>query len=254
MSGITVQTVYDWLNGIAPFDTAEGFDNVGLLLGDAAAPVKKLLFCVDVTEDVVQEAVRQGTELIVSHHPLMFGGISRIDYTVPEGRVLYALLTNRMNVIAAHTNWDRAQGGISDSLAEALSLKEITPANEYVRVGTVGPPMSTAALLDYVKERIPAQVRSYGSPDGLVSRVAVAGGASGEFADAAIKLGAQAFIVGEAKHHELLFACGQGLLVIEAGHFATEAFGMEALYRRFQAEAALQDWPVQPLVYVTASF
>lgn len=254
MPTITVQTIYDWVDSIAPFDTAESFDNVGLLIGAANAPVEKVMFCVDITEDAVHDAVLTGAQLIVSHHPLMFGGISRINYTVPEGRALCAILEARLNVICAHTNWDKAKGGTSDSLAEALKLSEITAADEYVRVGTLQTPFSIEQLTHYAKGILHADVRRYGETAGLISRVAVGAGACGDRAEEAILKGAQAFVVGETKHHELLFACGQGLLVLEAGHFASEIIGITALYNRFQTAAAENLWQVRQQLYAKAPF
>ena len=251
---LTVREVYGWLDGIAPFATAESFDNVGLLIGDLNATVDALLFCVDITEAVVQEAVNRGAQLIVAHHPLMFGGVTSIDYGTPEGRVLCALMAARLHVIVAHTNWDRAPGGVSDSLGEALGLQGLEAADEYIRVGMLKEPLGADALTEHAAKSLHAHVSRFGEAKEPLSRIAVGGGASGDRAAAAIAAGAQALLVGELKHHELLFACGQGLVVLAAGHFASELVGMEALYRRFQNVAAKNLWQVQPLLYSKAPF
>ena len=108
-----VKDVLGWLDGLAPFDSAEDFDNVGLLLGDEEAAVRGVTFGMDVTEALVDEALAHGDGLIVTHHPFIFHALKRINYHEPQGRVLLKLTANRVCVIAAHTNWDKAPGGIS---------------------------------------------------------------------------------------------------------------------------------------------
>ena len=249
-----VREICGWMDGIAPFDTAESYDNVGLLIGSPHAKVDKVLFCLDVTEDVVEEAVAQGAQLIISHHPLLFGGITRIDYTKPAGRVLCAMVQARLNLIAAHTNWDKAPGGVADSLGAALGLESLTAEDEYIRLGILPAPMDIEDFSAHVQKVLEAPVRRYGDTEEPISRVAVGPGACGEKVTEAAAQGAQVFVVGEIKHHELLFACEQGMVVLETGHFATEMGGMTALYHRFQKAAAQNHWQVQPLLYSKAPF
>lgn len=251
---VTVQMVRDWLDGLAPFDTAEAYDNVGLLVGQGSAPVERILFCVDATYEVVKEALRQGAGLIVSHHPLMFGGIRRIDYDTPEGRILQAMLAARLSLIAAHTNLDKAPGGIGDSLARALGLQGVTPLGEYARMGALPQGLEAGELRAYVSRCLGAPVRLYGEAEGPISQVAVGPGAAGEGAWDAALAGAQAYVVGEIKHHELLGATAQGLLVLEAGHHASEAAGMKALCEEFQVMAAQKGWSAAALWFSQAPF
>ncbi len=254
MPAITVETVLSWLDAVAPPDRAESFDSVGLLVGSATALVERILFCVDVTEDTVREAVDRQAQVILSHHPIMFGGIRRIDYAKPEGRTLCALLEARLHLIAAHTNWDKAPGGVSDSLAEALGLEAVAAAGEYVRTGRLPKPLLLDELAAHVGQTLRGPVRCYGHAQGPILRVAVGPGACGEFAKEAEAAGAQAFVVGEIKHHELLDACGRGLVVLEAGHFASEAAGMAALYNRFQSAAQQNQWDVSAWLLTQAPY
>lgn len=251
---VTVHMVQEWLDGLAPFDTAEGYDNVGLLIGQGSALAEKILFCVDVTYEVVQEAVRQGAKLIVSHHPLMFGGIRRIAYDTPEGRVLQGILAAELSLIAVHTNLDKAPGGIGDSLAKALGLQNAAPLGEFAWMGTLPQPLEAGALRAHVSQRLGAMVRLYGKVHGPILQVAVGPGAAGGGARDAALAGAQAYVVGEIKHHELLEATAQGLLVLEAGHYATEAAGMKSLCEGFQTMAAGKGWSAAPLWFSQAPF
>ena len=141
-----VKDVLGWLDGLAPFDSAEDFDNVGLLLGDEEATVRGVTFGMDVTEALVDEALAHGDGLIVTHHPFIFHALKRINYHEPQGRTLLKLTANRVCVIAAHTNWDKAPGGISDSLAQALGLTDVSAPDEFLRLGTLSAPLSPEAV------------------------------------------------------------------------------------------------------------
>jgi len=257
MRQVTVRDVLEWVDGIAPFALAEDYDNVGLLAGDPREEVQKILFCVDATPEAAEEAAGCGAQLILSHHPLMFGGIRRVDYTAAEGKALRAILGGKLNLIAAHTNLDKASGGIADSLAAALHLRNIESAGHpasCVRIGTLPSSMGVAELAGFVAERLRAEVRRYGDADVPISRVAVGPGAGGDGIEAADRAGAQCYVVGEIKHHELLWGCGQGLVVLEAGHYATEAAGMKALYERFRTMAVREEWDAEPLWFSKAPF
>lgn len=245
---MTVQTIYDWLNALAPFDSAEDFDNVGLLIGDMNAEVHTVLFGLDATPELAYEACAIGAELIITHHPLIFHPLSRIDYISPQGQAIQALMRGRLHVIAAHTNWDKASGGVSDALTSALSLRDARSIDDYSRLGYLPKAMNREELTAFITERLHVIPRVYGR-DQSISCIAAAGGAYGEGAAQALCAGAQAYITGEIRHHELLDACARGLTVYEAGHYATEAPGIQALYERFLADAAAAQWPVNARLY-----
>jgi len=246
--------VSDWLNAIAPFDSAESFDNVGLLMGSPNNDVTCVLFGMDLTEALADEALRLGAELIITHHPFIFHALKRIDYTGPQGRAMCKLMENRISVIAAHTNWDKAQGGVGDSLADALELRSTFSADEYVRVGTLSTPLSSSDFAQQITEKLRLAPRVYGAANSPISKIAVAGGAYGEGYEAAISAGAEAFVVGEIAHHEILDACERGLTVYEAGHFATEFPGIKVLYQLFLSDASAAGWPVDARLYDKAPF
>lgn len=249
-----VQQVLDWIDQIAPFDTAEGFDNVGLLMGVPDAEVHQIVFGMDVTEALAQEAIERGAELIVSHHPFIFHALKRIDYTGPQGRALCLLAQHGINVIAAHTNWDQAEGGVCDSLAHALSLSDVSRADPYVRLGTLPRPMTADELDAHIRTALRVQPRCYPAANGQITRVAVSGGAYGEGYAMALQAGAQAYVVGEIAHHEILDATQRGLTIFDAGHYPTELPGVESLYTRFLAEASQSHWDVQAHLHSLAPY
>ena len=233
---LTVQNVHDFLDARAPFDTQEDFDNAGLLVGDPAWEVRGIHVALDVTDRVIDEAEARDANLIVTHHPMMFSPRKRMTETDAEGRLLCRLIRGRMALIAAHTNLDRAPGGINDVLARVAGLAEVS-GEDFVRVGTLPAPMTAKALADDLSLRLNTVVRLMGREDAPIRRVGLCSGSGSEFWQEAAAMGAQAFLTGEAKHHHALEAAQAGVIILEAGHFATEVPGIFAL------ADALQIWP-----------
>lgn len=232
---LTVQTVYDLINARAPFETQEAFDNAGLLVGDPAAEVRGIHVAMDVSERVLDEAEAAGANLIVTHHPIMFSAIRRLVSTAYESRLIMHMVRSGMSLIAAHTNLDRAPGGINDVLAQRIGLVNIT-GEGFVRVGDLPAPMLGDALAARIGQALNTVVRPMGPVDQLITRVGMcSGGGSDEWA-AAQALGAQAFLTGEMKHHHALEAADAGMLCLEAGHHATEEPGIFTLADALQNE------------------
>lgn len=122
---IQVQHISTFLNQWAPPETKLDYDNVGLLIGHPKQSVNCVLTCLDVTLDVVEEAIEKDCELIVAHHPLIFKGLKRINPTGEKGKIIYKLIQNEIAVIAAHTNLDAALDGVSFTLAKKLGLQKL---------------------------------------------------------------------------------------------------------------------------------
>lgn len=131
--GIKVKDVVRWMDDWAPPALAEPDDPIGLQIGAMSAPVTRIAVALDVTEDVVDEAVEKGAQLIIAHHPIIFRPLRTLRTDRPEGRVISKLLKHGISVFAAHTNLDTASGGVNDLLAEALGLQGCVPLR---RAGT----------------------------------------------------------------------------------------------------------------------
>jgi dinuclear metal center YbgI/SA1388 family protein len=124
---LTVADVIDFLEQIAPPALAADWDNVGLLLGDRAAEVRRLMTCLTLTSDVAAEAIEAGVHLVVTHHPILFRGVQRLTTATAEGRTLLGLVRAGVAVHSPHTAFDNAPGGVNDSLARRLGLTEVAP-------------------------------------------------------------------------------------------------------------------------------
>lgn len=233
---LTVQQVYDFINERAPFETQVAYDNSGLLVGDPQQIVTSVLFALDVTHDVIDAAISGGTNLIVTHHPLMFSPIKRLVETDYETRLLCRLIRENISLIAAHTNLDQAPGGVNDALAGAIDLTNVS-GEGFLRIGDLPSAMTAGELASHISYRLgDTVVRIMGDPQHVVSRVGLCSGSGSDEWPAAAAQGAQAFLTGEAKHHHALAAADAGVVILEAGHHATEQPGIFALGE------ALQSW------------
>ncbi|MBQ8953727.1 MAG: Nif3-like dinuclear metal center hexameric protein, partial [Clostridia bacterium] len=172
---------------------------------------------------------------IVTHHPIFFHSRKNIREDDAEGAAVCALIRERLALIAAHTNFDNASPGVNDALADALALQRVEEAPHGMRVGWLDEAVSVERLVWLVEEKLATRVRFYAVNDKPIRRVAVLGGAGGDFYEEAMALGADAFVTGEVKHHEALAACAQGLCMIEAGHYETEHIAIKLLANRLQA-------------------
>lgn len=212
---------------LAPKSGAMDWDNVGLLVGDPAAEVKRVLVALDATEAVVDEAVSKDCELIVTHHPIMncrWFSVQSLREDTPQGHLLRKLTRANISVICMHTNLDVAEGGVNDVLARTLRLEDPGPFLED-GLGRIGQLPAAMALGDFaarVSEVLGCNGVRYADAGIPVRRVAVGGGACSEYADAAAVAGCDTFVTADVGYHAFLDAAGKGINLIDAGHFPTE--------------------------------
>ncbi len=225
---LTVRQVYDFINERAPFETQMAYDNSGLLAGHPDREVTGVHFALDVTDSVIDEAIANGANLIVTHHPMMFSPIKRLVETDYQARLLCRLIRADISLISAHTNLDQAVGGVNDALAQRIGLSEIV-GEGFVRAGTLPRPMTAMQAARMIGEALGDVVRVMGDPSAVVTKLGMCSGAGADEWSAAAELGAQAFLTGEAKHHIALEAAASGVVLLEAGHHATEEPGIFAL-------------------------
>lgn len=244
---MNVQQIIDFVGRIAPLDLAEDWDNVGLLLGDRARDVSSVLTCLTLTPDVAAEAIERNSELIVSHHPILFRSVKRITADNPEGRMLLDLTAARVAVYSPHTGYDSAQVGVNRQLAELLELTDVgvlrpTPTDDESeavepvgagRFGALPQSMKLEALVALIKSRLDIPgIQFVGDADLEVKTIGIACGAAAEFLSDADKVGCQAFLTGEARFHDCLSARSRGMGMVLPGHYATERPAMENLARQ----------------------
>lgn len=228
----TVQDIYDLLQAKAPFELQLGFDNAGFLVGRHDAPVSRVLVALDITEAVAAEAASSGCQLIVSHHPVIWGGAKSVTDQTVMGRKLLALVENGVAAICAHTNLDAVADGVNDALARKLALTDIRQLKQdgvdgqgraygIGRVGTVDEqPLYDFAL--FVKDSLDANGVRLVDGGRRVHKVAVGGGACADMMTDALAHGCDTFVTSDVKYDGFLDAKALGLNLIDAGHYPTE--------------------------------
>ncbi len=212
---------------------AEPWDAVGLVCGDPSAPVLRVLFAVDPTEEVVTEASAWGADLLVTHHPLLLRPVSSVAATTPAGTVVHRLIVAGCALLAAHTNADVALDGVSDALAEAVGLTDLVPlapaADGVTGLGRIGVAPAGETLGSFAERvlvGLPTTahgVRIAGDLHQPVRRVAVCGGSGSDALGAAAAAGVDAFLTADLKHHVALdhLAAG-GPALLDVAHWASE--------------------------------
>ncbi|MBR3306765.1 MAG: Nif3-like dinuclear metal center hexameric protein [Lachnospiraceae bacterium] len=219
------------LEQLSPPSFAEAWDNSGLMCGRRDKEIEQVLLTVDVTDDVVEEAVISGTDVIISHHPLIFPSVSHISSDDITGRKLLKLIGADVACYSMHTNFDVM--GMGDEAADRLGLLdrevlcvtyEDSISKEGIgRTGRLPRELSLKDCADLVKEAfLIDSVRIYGDPDRRIRRAAVVPGSGKSMIKDALKAGMQLLITGDIGHHDGLDAVAAGLCVIDAGHYGIE--------------------------------
>ena len=222
---VIINDIYTFLNEIAPVRYQMDFDNAGFLVGDGGAVVKKALLALDITDAVIAEAIELRAQLIVSHHPLIFTPLRHATTDDLAGRKVLTMARHGISAICMHTNLDVAPGGVNDALAAALGLEDPGPLGDpegLCRMGTLASPMPLQEFAKHVCRALQANGVRYAGDSGPVRKVAVGGGACGDYEDAAIAAGCDVFVTSDLSYHQFLDAAGKGIRLIDAGHFPTE--------------------------------
>ena len=242
----TVADILTFLETIAPPYMKEDWDNVGLLCGRKEKPVRKILVALDPFRNVIQEAMEEQADLIVTHHPLIFRDpMMALNEDTETGRCLLTLAENGIAAINAHTNLDLAPGGINDVLAQTLGLENIEvvdPAGTdsqgrpygLLRCGTVAR-QELDVFLGTVKSALRCDGLRYVSGSCTVRKVAVGGGSCADCMFEALAAGCDTFVTSDVKYNQFRTAFENGLNLIDAGHFHTENPTMPVLAAKLQA-------------------
>ncbi len=242
----TVADILTFLESIAPASMAEDWDNVGLLCGRKGKEVQKILVALDPFRNVVGEAIACKADLIVTHHPLIFGSLTAVNEDTETGRCLLTLMENGIAAINAHTNLDQAPGGINDVLAATLGLSDIQVLNPrgtdsqgkpwgLLRSGCLEG-QSLSAFLSHVKTVLKTEGLRYVDGGKPVRKVAVGGGACAGGIQEVLDAGCDTFVTSDVKYNQFRTAYELGLNLIDAGHFHTENPTMPVLAQSLQAE------------------
>ena len=222
---MTVRELYQNLNQMIPTDLSCEWDNDGLLCcPDGTREVRRALIVLDVTAEAVDLALKEGYDVILSHHPMIFKGLKEINEENYIADKVIRLLRGGVSVLSFHTRLDAVAGGVNDRLALLLGLENAEPFGEegIGRIGTLLQEMTAEAFATKVKKTLNAPYVNLGDARRPVRTVAVLGGGGSDDVSVAYAAGADTYVTGELKYHQLCDAPEAGMNLIEAGHFFTE--------------------------------
>lgn len=239
---ITVQDICTLIEDFAPLSCQESYDNAGLIIGKPDMLLKGVLVSLDVTEDVIDEAIGLGYNMIVSHHPLIFKGIKTITGNGRVDECIMKAVKNDIAIYAGHTNVDSVIEGVNGKIADKLGLINTNilvpgasaslPDFKY-GLGIIGDlkiPLTEEEFLLNIKKIFKCDMLCHSAYTGKkVKRIALCGGAGSEFLECARRGGATVFLTGEAHFHEF-FTEGLGIMLVVAGHYETEQFTKEIFF------------------------
>ena len=223
----TVKDIFNHLNNLADVKLAEKWDNVGLMLGSNDNEVSRVLVCLDVTTNVVEEAIANNVNLIVSHHPLIFKPLKNIDYTTDfKSRIIRNLIKNDISVISFHTNLDSATLGLNDYLAKILKLNEIQVLFEHSldntaglgRIGKLTNPLKLNDFITYIKNCFSLEtVSAVIGDEKEISTIALLGGSGADFIYTLPEV--DVYLTGDVGYHAALDAIEMKKNIIDIGHY-----------------------------------
>ena len=245
---LTVKKIIDIINGFAPFDLAENWDNSGLQAGDPDGEIQKIMVSLDVSKEVMEAARDWGADLVLSHHPLQMTPVKSIDFSKMPGSAIGLAAREHISIISAHTNLDKAVDGLNDYFAQIMGVncdeslcpdsnKAASHLDEYKGqlqgLGRIGHLKSVLSLRDLalnVKERLGLEhLRVIGDLDLQVDRVALCTGSGGSLMDCFLGSSADVYITGDVKYHEARQVEINHKGLIDVGHFASEIIVVDLL-------------------------
>ncbi|MFE9140281.1 Nif3-like dinuclear metal center hexameric protein [Streptomyces tubercidicus] len=255
------------LDALWPPERAEGWDAVGTVCGDPDAEVRRVLFAVDPVQEIVDEAVTLGADLLVTHHPLYLRGTTTVAAATFKGKVVHTLIKHDIALHVAHTNADTADPGVSDALAGALDLRITGPLvpdpsdpagrRGLGRICELAHPMTLAELAAHAAERLPATaqgIRAAGDPDREIRTLAVSGGSGDSLFDDVRAAGVDAFLTADLRHHPASEATQKSpLALLDAAHWATEWPWCEQAAAQLDAVSERHDWGLRTHVSRTVT-
>lgn len=219
-----------------PKNLAYDWDNVGLQVGTLNKNVKNIMITLDVTKEVIKEAIQNKVDLLISHHPLLFKPLTNIAVESPRGWIIQKLIKHDIPLYSMHTNYDVAEGGMNDTLCAHLGIQEPKLLDQEYNIGRYGSisPMSLPDFINHLKQKLNIQtVRLIHSTSRMIETVGISAGSGSIHISEAKKKGCDVFITGDVTYHHALDAIQMGMVVLDVGHHIEMIF-QEAIAKEIQ--------------------
>lgn len=241
-----------------PRNAALDFDNVGLLAGRSEKEVNRVYLALDATDAVIDRAIVEGADMLITHHPLIFSSMKKVTDEDFIGRRVVKLIQNDIAYYAMHTNYDvlgmadlaEKILGIQNTQVLDVTMGEGDDAEGIGRVGYLEKPMTLEECCLYVKHRLKlGSLKVYGDMDKKVSRMAISPGSGKSAVAPAVARGADVLVTGDIGHHDGLDAVEQGLSVIDAGHYGTEYIFIDDMKRFLEEKLPVLEVMTTPVIH-----
>lgn len=230
--------IVKFLEEVAPLHLQEDYDNSGLIVGDLSMEVRGVVVCLDSTEEVIDDCIAQGANVVIAHHPIVFSGLKSLTYRNYIEKTVIKAIKHDIAIYAIHTNLDNVlTNGVNQKIAEKLGLSDVSilePQGEIPTIGSgaigiLAEGMSETAFFDLLKSQMNASVIRHTKLLGRsVHKIAVCGGSGSFLLERAIQKGADVFVTADFKYHQF-FDADDKIVVADIGHFETEQFTIELL-------------------------
>lgn len=223
---VALNKITEFLNEFAPFDIAEDYDNVGLLVGDKNKEIKKIMITLDVDEKVVEDAKNQGCDLIISHHPLIFSPLKKVVSDDSCARSIIALIKNDIALVSVHTNFDSAESGLCDVFLDKIAKttnRIPLEGNVIGRIADLSAECELSEILKNIKTEFNISALRYvGDTKKTIRKIAVCNGGGADFVYSAKGQGADLYVSGDLKYHHARFAYENDMALVEVPHYNAE--------------------------------
>lgn len=230
---LIVKDVIRIMEEFAPLHMCAPWDNCGLLVGDENQKVNKIYIALEASLSVIDAAIENKVDMLITHHPLMLNGIKKINNNSIEGKKIIKLINNNISFYVAHTNLDKTYNGLNDYILKKLGLikaKEINEEIDLLRIGELSDNTSLEIFASKIKEILKLNYIHYvGKKDSIIKRVGVVTGSGMSEIDIAIAEGVDVLITGDVKYHNAIYAKEMGICLIDATHFGTENIVIDLL-------------------------
>ena len=235
-----LEKVVEIIEKIAPPELGASWDNSGIQINTGKKDIRNILVCLDITDDVIDEAIDKNVDLIISHHPLLFVKPGKIDVEDVTGRYVIKLIKSDIAVYSAHIPFDSAPMGNNFYMAKLLGMTDVQEIEgEFGVTGTLEKPLAFLDAVKHVEDslKLPKYyVKAVGEEECKVERIALCTGAGGEVLYSAKKEGCQMVVTGDVKHNVALDAKAMGICLVDAGHYGTEKIFAENFISQMEEE------------------
>ncbi len=244
-----IKEIINFLEDFAPVKLAESWDNVGLHIGNPDSVVTKVLLALDATDEVIDEAINLGANLIITHHPMIYKAVKNVNTTNPLGKRIIKLIKYDIAVYVVHTNLDINIGGTSEVLADVLGLENLAVLEPSAvdstcgigRTGFLSNEKTVGEILQGLKDTGKFDYINYAPDrDGLDKKVKKVALCTGTVEDQLVfkakDLGCDIYVSGDLKFHSAQLAKNLGITIVDIGHYCSENIVFESLEKRLSNE------------------